>query len=191
MPSFSRKIYKNTYISFQFYFLQLRKSFSQRTSESEDSKTNENDDEPSASCLPPQQIGEVADNQLSKNFYHDSGIDICDSATPAATAVNVTPNPNKKVYSDADIVLGSDWVPPKTLTTTKSIETPSSNTTSNLLTQNVETGARKKTSSVSFSVEDDQASNVSQTENNEKSDKKGKVGFVCIFLGLSREKFSL
>ncbi|KAL5288990.1 hypothetical protein ACFFRR_009285 [Megaselia abdita] len=147
-----------------------RVSFSQRTSESEDSRVNENDDEPSASGNPPQQAGVDADNQLSKNFYHDSGIDICDSTTG-----HVAPIQNKKVYSDADIVLSSEWVPPKTLTATKSIETPSLNTTSNLLNQNVETGARKKTSSVSFSVEDDQASNQSQTDNNEKSDKKGKM----------------
>lgn len=151
-------------------------SFSQRTSESEDSKLNETEDEPSTSGPPPQQVVDDIDSQLSKNFYHDSGIDICDSTTTAANKSN-----NKKVYSDADIVLSSDWVPPKTLTTTKSIETPSSNTFSNLLSQNVETGARKKTSSVSFSVDDDQVSNQSQTDNNEKGDKKGKVGFLICF----------
>lgn len=151
-------------------------------------------------ALPTQPAGDgVAgandDNQLSKNFYHDSGIDICDSVAAAAAAAgavgNLAPIQNKKVYSDADIVLSSEWVPPKTLTTTRSVDTSSSNTISNLLNQNVETGARKKTSSVSFSVDDDQASNQSQPENNEKSDKKGKVGvfFFLLFLDFVKQSF--
>lgn len=168
----------------------FRVSFSHpRTSESEDSKLNETEDEQASNApqlpeIPIRPLEEAApaaaDNQLSKNFYHDSGIDICDSTTSSAAA-NVVPIQNKKVYSDADIVLSSDWVPPKTLTTTKSIETPSTNAISNLLSQNVETGARKKTSSVSFSVEDDQASNqsVTETTNNEKGgEKKAKVFII-------------
>ncbi|XP_063633964.1 oxidation resistance protein 1 isoform X6 [Cydia splendana] len=43
---------------------------------------------------------------LVKLSYHDSGIDIRDPL------LHVTPAKSKKVYSDADIVLSADWVPP-------------------------------------------------------------------------------
>ncbi|XP_037964092.2 oxidation resistance protein 1 isoform X7 [Plutella xylostella] len=43
---------------------------------------------------------------LVKLSYHDSGIDIRDPV------LHVTPAQQKKVYSDADIVLSADWVPP-------------------------------------------------------------------------------
>ncbi|XP_062528264.1 oxygen resistance gene 1 isoform X15 [Bombyx mori] len=45
-------------------------------------------------------------HHLVKLSYHDSGIDIRDPL------LHVTPNNTKKVYSDADIVLSADWVPP-------------------------------------------------------------------------------
>ncbi|XP_050673175.1 nuclear receptor coactivator 7 isoform X4 [Leptidea sinapis] len=56
-----------------------------------------------------ERAGSVADEDaahLVKLSYHDSGIDIRDPL------INVTPNNTKKVYSDADIVLSADWVPP-------------------------------------------------------------------------------
>lgn len=43
---------------------------------------------------------------LVKLSYHDSGIDIRDPL------LHVTPANSKKVYSDADIVLSAEWVPP-------------------------------------------------------------------------------
>ncbi|XP_038208652.1 oxidation resistance protein 1 isoform X5 [Zerene cesonia] len=43
---------------------------------------------------------------LVKLSYHDSGIDIRDPM------LHVAPNTSKKVYSDADIVLSAEWVPP-------------------------------------------------------------------------------
>ena len=62
--------------------------------------------------------------------------------------------PAKKVYSDADIVLSSDWVPPITIAPTNVITT--------LLDTDPITG-RKKASSVSFSLD-------SNNEEQEKDD---------------------
>ncbi|XP_047039311.1 oxidation resistance protein 1 isoform X2 [Helicoverpa zea] len=53
--------------------------------------------------------GDAADDDaqhLVKLSYHDSGIDIRDPL------LHVTPANSKKVYSDADIVLSAEWVPP-------------------------------------------------------------------------------
>ncbi|XP_068628973.1 nuclear receptor coactivator 7 isoform X3 [Battus philenor] len=47
-----------------------------------------------------------AARHLVKLSYHDSGIDIRDPM------LHVTPVNSKKVYSDADIVLSAEWVPP-------------------------------------------------------------------------------
>lgn len=73
---------------------------------------------------------------------HDSGIDIRD---PIPTFPVVLPIPSKKVYSDADIVLSSDWVPPITIA-------PTNVTTDTLDSASVING-RKKASSVSFSLD--------------------------------------
>lgn len=82
---------------------------------------------------------------------HDSGIDIREPNPPLLT---IQPIPSKKVYSDADIVLSSDWVPPITIAPTH-------------VTSSLETGSaingRKKASSVSFSLE----SNVEEQEKDE------------------------
>ena len=96
--------------------------------------------------------------QLVKLSCHDSGIDIRDAgvsdsvgAGPHAPAVEQEPivvAPTKKVFSDADIILASpnDWVPPKTVAQlTAGIDTASS--------QSNEAFNRKKTSSVSFSLD--------------------------------------
>jgi hypothetical protein len=63
--------------------------------------------------------------------------------------------PSKKVYSDADIVLSSDWVPPITIAPT--------NITTTLEAASIPINGRKKASSVSFSLE----SNVEEPEKDE------------------------
>lgn len=83
----------------------------------------------------------------------------------------VPPVPAKKVYSDADIVLSNDWVPPVTIvptniTTTQPEESPS---------------GRKKTSSVSFSLDSSVEGDTAQVQAQGKDDpekhetKKNKV----------------
>ncbi|XP_062716649.1 nuclear receptor coactivator 7 isoform X11 [Aedes albopictus] len=121
-----------------------------------------------------------AGGQLVKQSCHDSGIDIRDpntlpssggapaaaTAAGAAAAANqaeipvVAPIPTKKVYSDADIVLSADWVPPLTIAPTHFVDSSArtSSTTSSqhssLSTTQAEAASRKKASSVSFSVEE-------------------------------------
>jgi hypothetical protein len=63
-----------------------------------------------------------------------------------------------QVYSDADIVLSSDWVPPLTIAPA-AITTDTRSQTSSLSQDTVSTASgdgRKKTSSVSFSVDDNE-----------------------------------
>ncbi|XP_036335351.1 uncharacterized protein LOC118745751 isoform X4 [Rhagoletis pomonella] len=88
--------------------------------------------------------------ELSKQSCYDSGIDIRDPIP------NLQPIPKKTVYSDADIVLSSDWVPPKTISPTLMSESPprSSVLGAQSLDAGTTSGGRKKTSSVSFSVDD-------------------------------------
>lgn len=66
------------------------------------------------------------------------------------------------MYSDADIVLSSDWVPPLTIAPA-SIGTDTRSQASSLSQDTVSTasgeGGRKKTSSVSFSVDDNENQN--------------------------------
>ncbi|KAL0895544.1 hypothetical protein ABMA27_011647 [Loxostege sticticalis] len=94
---------------------------------------------------------------LVKLSYHDSGIDIRDPL------LHVTPTNAKKVYSDADIVLSADWVPPVCLPRT---EPPLS---APPLGEN-ERVARKP-AAVSFSLD---GSNT-QKDDNGKPDKKNKM----------------
>ncbi|XP_014478029.1 PREDICTED: nuclear receptor coactivator 7 isoform X11 [Dinoponera quadriceps] len=96
-------------------------------------------------------IPEDEEGSLVKLSCHDSGIDIREPNPPIPI---VQPMPSKKVYSDADIVLSSDWVPPITIAPT--------NITSSLETGSVING-RKKASSVSFSLE----SNAEEQEKDE------------------------
>ncbi|XP_032595883.1 uncharacterized protein LOC6567756 isoform X7 [Drosophila grimshawi] len=104
---------------------------------------------PVAGMLPPSGIDLEHLEQLSKQSCYDSGIDIREPV-PA-----IQPIPKKTVYSDADIVLSSDWVPPKNIVPTHFGESPPRGT---ILGQSLDTGgARKKTSSVSFSVDDEAA----------------------------------
>ncbi|XP_017044095.1 oxidation resistance protein 1 isoform X6 [Drosophila ficusphila] len=106
--------------------------------------------------LPPSGIDLEHLEQLSKQSCYDSGIDIRESVP----VPSVQPIPKKAVYSDADIVLSSDWVPPKTIVPTHFSESPPRST---ILGQSLDAGTggaggvRKKTSSVSFSVDDEAA----------------------------------
>ncbi|XP_068904191.1 oxidation resistance protein 1 isoform X10 [Tenebrio molitor] len=88
----------------------------------------------SSSMLQEDQIDE--EDSLVKESCHDSGIDIRESSVPP-----IAPHP-KKQYSDADIVLSKDWVPPITIAPTNVSGT-----------SETESPARKKTNSVSFSLD--------------------------------------
>ncbi|XP_073945943.1 TLD domain-containing protein mustard isoform X4 [Choristoneura fumiferana] len=82
----------------------------------EDAESTEATRAPEASPAPapelaappaPAPVAAPSDAQhLVKLSYHDSGIDIRDPL------LHVTPAKSKTVYSDADIVLSADWVPP-------------------------------------------------------------------------------
>lgn len=121
--------------------------------------------------------GAGADAALpSTESCHDSGIDIRD---PLPTII-----PTKKNYSDADIVLSSDWVPPQTIAPTVYTETLSVAALSaqhGAQSHNLEAGGRKKTSSVSFSVDDASESSSGgmahhgSTSSDKSADKKNKM----------------
>ncbi|XP_043671034.1 uncharacterized protein LOC122630527 isoform X4 [Vespula pensylvanica] len=87
-------------------------------------------------------IPEDEEGSLVKLSCHDSGIDIRDPNPPLPV---VQPMPSKKVYSDADIVLSSEWVPPITIAPT--------NITTSSLDSGPNINGRKKASSVSFSLD--------------------------------------
>ncbi|KMZ01587.1 nuclear receptor coactivator 7 isoform X10 [Drosophila simulans] len=127
--------------------------------------------------LPPSGIDLEHLEQLSKQSCYDSGIDIREPVP------NVQPIPKKTVYSDADIVLSSDWVPPKTIVPTHFSESPPRST---ILGQSLDAGTggaggvRKKTSSVSFSVDDEaaqqaQAQAAALAATDKQADKKNKM----------------
>lgn len=93
-------------------------------------------------------------SQLIKLSCHDSGIDIRDP-----NAANIQPIQAKKIYTDSDVVLSSDWIPPLTVASTYFSDSPPKHIMSiaQTVTQtNVVEGGRKKTASVSFSVEDNE-----------------------------------
>ncbi|XP_011066408.1 PREDICTED: oxidation resistance protein 1 [Acromyrmex echinatior] len=116
--------------------------------EQQDSLNSDKQAEPPAKS---NAIPEDEEGSLVKLSCHDSGIDIRDPNPPIPV---VQPIPSKKVYSDADIVLSSDWVPPITIAPT--------NVTSTLEASSAING-RKKASSVSFSLE----SNAEEPEKDE------------------------
>ncbi|EZA53420.1 Nuclear receptor coactivator, partial [Ooceraea biroi] len=107
--------------------------------EQQDSLNSDKQTEPAKSNAIP----EDEEGSLVKLSCHDSGIDIRDP-NPAVPVVQ--PMPSKKVYSDADIVLSSDWVPPITIA-------PTNITTTLETTGSASINGRKKASSVSFSLE--------------------------------------
>ncbi|XP_044750372.1 nuclear receptor coactivator 7 isoform X3 [Coccinella septempunctata] len=84
---------------------------------------------------PVEQI-EEEEETISKESCHDSGIDIRETSLPP-----VVPIPTKKQYSDADIVLSKDWVPPITIAPT------------NVTNTHEMFSPRKKNNSVSFSLD--------------------------------------
>lgn len=111
----------------------------------------------SAPAVAEEHIDEEEDS-LAKESCHDSGIDIRESSLPP-----IVPIPTKKVsqfsafwiylhllstfivaqqYSDADIVLSKEWVPPITIAPTNVS-----------MGSDSESPARKKTNSVSFSLD--------------------------------------
>ncbi|XP_018403939.1 PREDICTED: oxidation resistance protein 1 isoform X4 [Cyphomyrmex costatus] len=116
--------------------------------EQQDSLNSDKQTEPPAKS---NAIPEDEEGSLVKLSCHDSGIDIRDPNPPVPV---VQPIPSKKVYSDADIVLSSDWVPPITIAPM--------NITSMLEASSAING-RKKASSVSFSLE----SNAEEPEKDE------------------------
>ncbi|XP_053679486.1 uncharacterized protein LOC128730465 isoform X1 [Anopheles nili] len=146
----------------------------------------------------------IGDGQLVKQSCHDSGIDIRDpahgaslttgggaatggSGSSAASSVAsipiVAPIATKKVYSDADIVLSADWVPPLTIAPThlhdssprSSSSLVSSSHHSTLSTVTSDAGGRKKTSSVSFSVDEHDAHGPTGPAGSGSMDKSGET----------------
>lgn len=120
-------------------------------------------------------IDNEPDPNLTKPSCHDSGIDIRDINLPSVLQT-------KKNYSDADIVLSSDWVPPITIAPTDFTDTPprgSSLGASVNMGSDTTLGTRKKTSSVSFSVDENtdihQAHHHHSTSSDKSSDKKNKM----------------
>lgn len=101
------------------------------------------------------------EGSLVKQSCHDSGIDIRDPNPPLPI---VQPIPSKKVYSDADIVLSTDWVPPITIAPT--------NVTTTTTTLDADSGVcRKKASSVSFSL-DSNAEEAEKDDDHKEEDKQ-------------------
>lgn len=107
-----------------------------------------------------------------KHSCHDSGIDIRDPNLPVVLHT-------KKNYSDADIVLSSDWVPPVTIPPTDYIDTLSRSNDSRLTAGGISLGepqviGRKKASSVSFSVDDNSDGQLHSTSSDKTSDNNNK-----------------
>lgn len=89
---------------------------------------------------------------------------------------------SKKNYSDADIVLSSDWVPPLTIAPTLFTDTLPSAQPSSLDSTGGGTsltgaivGGRKKTSSVSFSVDDNSEQHSSASSEKSTDNRKNKM----------------
>lgn len=127
--------------------------------------------------------------QLMRHSCHDSGIDITD---PNIVLPGVQ---SKKNYSDADIVLSSDWVPPLTIAPTLLTETFPSALNSSTQPSSLDSGGgggggggvvvgpsaatviggRKKTSSVSFSVDDNSEQHSSTSSEKSTDNRKNKM----------------
>lgn len=126
-----------------------------------------------------EQSGDDTDPQLMKQSCHDSGIDIRDPNLPVVLN-------SKKNYSDADIILSSDWVPPITIAPyTIPTDTSTSSSRQSFDTRLTAGGTslteptvvgRKKTSSVSFSVDDnsDSSGHQSQSTSSDKTSDNNK-----------------
>lgn len=150
------------------------------------------DDTPPGSAVPPpiiQDNNNSADG-LTKPSCHDSGIDIRDPVpVPVSIPIPIVPAiPAKAKYSDADIVLSTDWVPPVTIVPTNVVSTHQEESPS--------AGGRKKTSSVSFSLDSTtegdsgkDSGTSSMKEDHEKHEtKKNKVGVLCVCVCVQSQK---
>ncbi|XP_044743492.1 oxidation resistance protein 1 isoform X3 [Chrysoperla carnea] len=96
--------------------------------------------------------GIVVDPGLVKLSCHDSGIDIRDPQPQLPPIPIVPPNPTKKVYSDADIVLSNEWVPPITIAPL-TLTSNTGGTGPGTGSLDTDSPSRKKASSVSFSLD--------------------------------------
>lgn len=183
------------------------KTLSQRSLDDEEAtSTGSGATAASSSTAPPAIVGgavgaggddvaAVAGGQLVKQSCHDSGIDIRDpnslplgagaAAAGAGSAAQpgvpvVAPIQAKKVYSDADIVLSADWVPPLTIAPSHFVDSSPRNSSttssqhSSLSTAQADAVGRKKTSSVSFSVEEHDPQGTTQLDKGGET-KKNKV----------------
>ncbi|XP_015113718.1 oxidation resistance protein 1 isoform X4 [Diachasma alloeum] len=112
-----------------------------------------NSDKSQAEPSKPNAIPEDEEGSLVKQSCYDSGIDIREPIPPIPV---VQPIPSKKMYSDAEIVLSSDWVPPITIAPTNITSTSTLDTIPSV-------NGRKKASSVSFSLD----SNAEEPEKDE------------------------
>ncbi|KAJ8916218.1 hypothetical protein NQ315_016357 [Exocentrus adspersus] len=107
---------------------------------SRDRQSIDTDEMPAVSTpavVEEQQHIDEEEDSLAKESCHDSGIDIRESSLPP-----VVPIQTKKQYSDADIVLSKEWVPPITIAPTNVS-----------MASDSDSPARKKTNSVSFSLD--------------------------------------
>lgn len=87
-----------------------------------------------------------------------------------------------QVYSDADIVLSKEWVPPVTIAPTHVTDMgrPSSVSSQRSSATSGEAGGRKKTSSVSFSI-DDNSESAAASAAEKPGDKKNKVSAIKVY----------
>ncbi|XP_016837980.1 oxidation resistance protein 1 isoform X4 [Nasonia vitripennis] len=124
--------------------------------EQQDSLNSEKAESSKSNAIPEDEEG-----SLVKQSCHDSGIDIRDPNPPLPV---VQPIVAKKVYSDADIVLSSDWVPPITIAPT--------NVTTSTLDADSAINGRKKASSVSFSLDSNNEEQEKGEEDHKEDDKQ-------------------
>ncbi|XP_023247916.1 oxidation resistance protein 1 isoform X9 [Copidosoma floridanum] len=125
-------------------------------SQDDEQQDSLNSDKVRAESSKSNAIPEDVEGSLVKQSCHDSGIDIRDPNPPLPV---VQPIVAKKVYSDADIVLSSDWVPPITIAPT--------NVTTNTLEAEAAMNGRKKASSVSFSLDSNNEEQEKEEEHKE------------------------
>lgn len=145
---------------------------SSATTESEEATVAQKLEEAIMTTILPKLIhptAETSDNEnTDKLSCHDSGIDIRDPAIlqQLLLQANKLPQAPPKKYSDADIVLSDDWVPPIPLVTPLGV--------SHLTTSGYEQQHdRKKASSVSFSVDEAEPQNALADKSG--GEKKNKV----------------
>ena len=133
---------------------------------------------------------ELDSESLEKLSCHDSGIDIRDPAILKQLLPqlqqNAPPQQPPKKYSDADIVLSTEWVPPIPLASHLSANDGRSIISAQAHAQqlNADQGGRKKTSSVSFSVDEAEQPHHNNAINDKTAgdNKKNKVGYCSVLI---------